>query len=242
MRQYLARIGLRKIETIFKGGSSLVVEAGPFKGMRLRGGSCGSVWVPKLVGSYECELSPYVEEVVARQPDLLIDLGCAEGYFAIGFAVRSPKTMVLAADTNPFARQRTRQLARLNKVRARVRTAGWISPARLESELARAAAPVLWCDIEGGEAPLLNPDHVPSLRKAWLMVEDHQHSRGLPAREFAARFAVSHDCMAVSQVPRIPSNWLQPNIDALLTADQRQLALSELRPKDQVWHIFRPRL
>src|SRR5688572_28710039 len=106
MRRYLDRIGMRAVEKAFEAVSPLVVRRGPFQGMRLLPGSCGSVWTSKLMGSYEVELAPFVDEIAARRPDILIDLGCAEGYFAIGFAMKLAGVQIIAADTNPFARAR----------------------------------------------------------------------------------------------------------------------------------------
>ncbi len=241
MRKYLHHIGVSAVDRIVQRNLPLTVRKGPFRGMKLLSGSCGSVWTPKLLGSYESELSPLIEEAIIRCPDVFIDLGCAEGYFAIGFALRLPAAKIIAADINPLARRQVRALAERNAVSKRLKLLGWMSPRRLEAELVRASSPVLWCDIEGGEAGLLDPLRVPSLRKAWILVEDHSHLGGVSEREFCARFENSHQSSTLRQTRRVAQDWIPEEVAGLLGQDQRELAVNELRPEGQVWHLFRPR-
>ena len=68
-----------------------VVQGGPFAGMTyVRGVSCANT-ISRLLGSYEAELHPVVEQVISRSYPTVIDVGCAEGYYAIGLARRSPQ-------------------------------------------------------------------------------------------------------------------------------------------------------
>ena len=36
--------------------------------------------IPRLLGGYEASLAPSINEIVEAKPDLIIDVGCAEGY------------------------------------------------------------------------------------------------------------------------------------------------------------------
>src|SRR5437660_11467263 len=71
------------------------VRQGPFAGMRYIDRAIGSAYLPKLLGTYECELAAIIEEVCARGPRLIIDLGAAEGYYAVGLALRNPQARVV---------------------------------------------------------------------------------------------------------------------------------------------------
>src|SRR5215831_3414954 len=68
------------------------ITAGPFKGARLpvswrdRGS--------KLLGFYEQELHPFIEAVIEWKPDVVVNVGCAEGYYAIGRRSESPARRV----------------------------------------------------------------------------------------------------------------------------------------------------
>src|SRR5947209_10340484 len=66
----------------------LAVQDGPFKEMKL---AESTSWgdgdtLPKLLGCYEAELHPAVNEALGKDYAAVINVGCAEGYYAIGFA------------------------------------------------------------------------------------------------------------------------------------------------------------
>ena len=64
------------------------VAAGPFAGMRYITRSCGSKLAPKVIGCYERELHPAIENAIRGDYQRIIDIGCAEGYYAVGLAWR----------------------------------------------------------------------------------------------------------------------------------------------------------
>src|SRR5436190_882004 len=63
------------------------VLGGIFKGLQYpRFESSGSGLVTKLLGSYENELHPFIQQLGANKYTEIIDIGCAEGYYAVGLA------------------------------------------------------------------------------------------------------------------------------------------------------------
>lgn len=56
--------------------------------------------VPKLLGSYECELHEIIESALRSNHHRVIDVGSAEGYYAVGFALKRG-CHVVAFDTDP---------------------------------------------------------------------------------------------------------------------------------------------
>ncbi len=240
MRRYFDRIGLTDLEQQTRNLLPLSVRKGPFAGMKLLSWACGSVWIPKILGCYEVELEFTIEEIVRAEPDVIVDVGCAEGYFAVGFAMRAA-ARVIAADTNPVARRMVHKLAQMNGVRDRVITTGWITRQKLEHLLAGAGKPVVWCDIEGGEWELLDPNKVPSLRKAWILIEDHEHATGMPLSGFVDRFSHTHNHRLIAQSGRRAMEWMPGELISSLTERDMDLAISELRPPDQKWLFFKPK-
>src|SRR5438876_11547620 len=63
------------------------VSNGSFRGMAYVPEAVGSSLLPKLIGSYEQEITPAIEEMVAKRPPRIIDIGAAEGYYAVGLAL-----------------------------------------------------------------------------------------------------------------------------------------------------------
>ena len=148
--------------------------SGPFAGLDYVEGAVGSCYLPKLIGTYEMELTDQVEAIVALQPRRLIDIGAAEGYYAVGFAKRIPGCTVVSFEMNPIGRELHRKLAELNGVAARNDIRGECTPEVLAQCLAESSEPALiQCDVEAYEGVLLDPEAVPALRRATILVEVH---------------------------------------------------------------------
>jgi len=98
-----------------------IVLNGPFKGMQY--GSIGalcSTFIPKIIGSYESELHPVIEEIIINNYTEVWDIGCAEGYYAVGLALSMPNAQITAFDIELDARENCLELAKLNAVEERV--------------------------------------------------------------------------------------------------------------------------
>ena len=98
-----------------------IVLNGPFKGMHY--GSIGalcSTFIPKIIGSYESELHSIIQEIIKTGYTEIWDVGCAEGYYAVGLALSMPNTKITAFDIELDARKNCFELAKLNFVEERV--------------------------------------------------------------------------------------------------------------------------
>ena len=71
--------------------------------------------------------------------DALINIGCAEGYYAVGFAHANPAIEVLAVDTSSPALDMLSKLATLNGLQDRIHIADAHTPAELEGLLIATA-------------------------------------------------------------------------------------------------------
>src|SRR5689334_17519514 len=63
-----------------------IVDCGPFVGMRYLRSACCERILPKLLGSYEEELWPALRRLAALPIPAVVNVGCAEGYYAVGLA------------------------------------------------------------------------------------------------------------------------------------------------------------
>src|SRR5579863_8220696 len=63
--------------------SGTVIMAGPFKGMRYIDRSINSALFPKLLGTYESEIAPFLDKLKCIRPHTLINIGAGEGYYAV---------------------------------------------------------------------------------------------------------------------------------------------------------------
>ena len=127
------------------------VRAGPFAGLTYPRDQLADVDAPvaKLVGCYEQEIAATFREALADGVDVFVDVGSADGYYAVGMAVRSPSLTTHAYDLSRSARNLCAAIAALNGVDARVRLGSSCDTAAL-ARLPLDGA-LLLCDIEGGE-------------------------------------------------------------------------------------------
>src|SRR3954469_9686968 len=69
-----------------------VVEGGLFPGLRLPQQASEGCLIPKLLGIYEAPLIQHLHRLLARSPEVVLNIGCAEGYYAVGLARLLPDT------------------------------------------------------------------------------------------------------------------------------------------------------
>src|ERR1035438_908140 len=88
------------------------VRSGPFAGMRWGNRAVGSMVVPKLVGTYEKELASIIEHLPVF--DLVIDIGAAEGWYAVGLLYRKAARKVVAFEQTENGQNGCRDNAKRN--------------------------------------------------------------------------------------------------------------------------------
>ena len=69
-----------------------VVMHGPFAGMTYVAEATEGALIARLLGVYESELHPHIEAFAAEGLDCVIDVGCAEGYYAVKCVYEINKT------------------------------------------------------------------------------------------------------------------------------------------------------
>jgi hypothetical protein len=212
------------------------VQSGPFEGMDYVVNASEGSLLPRLIGSYESELHPHILALAAEGLDQVIDVGCAEGYYAVGLARLMPEVTVHAFDIDPVARTWCAALAEKNEVADRVR----IGEAFAGEDFARYenSRTLVFMDIEGGERILLDPDKWPALRTLPIIVETHGGPKFAIAEELTRRFEGSHDIIRVYQGGK--TGPMPPLIASLGHLDQL-IAIWEWRRYPTPWLVMRPK-
>jgi predicted O-methyltransferase YrrM len=214
------------------------VLTGPFRGMSYGSQSFCSTLGPKLLGTYELEIHHLVEDAIARQPNLIVDVGTAEGYYAVGLAMRLPHARVVGFDIDRVAQTLVAKTAGRNQIGSRLEVRGECSPAILNSVLDTDGNPLIICDCEGYEDILLSPSAVPNLAKASILVELHDFShRGITER-IAQRLAPTHHVQTVTSRLRTAADFPK---EARITNPAIDL-MNEHRPGAMNWHYAVPRV
>ena len=172
------------------------VMAGPFKGLRYVDDSVSSVYGAKLLGVYEKELHPVIEQLIADAPDRVIDVGAAEGYYAVGMAYRL-RCPVFAFERDEKGRALLLAMARLNDVDGELAIEGECSPAELQAAMAAPAHPLVIMDVEGAESTLMDPKKLPASGKTKFLIEVHEGIVPGLVDLIRSRFAPTHDIRVI---------------------------------------------
>lgn len=152
--------------------SNASVLSGPFTGLLLDYNALKVHTAPKFLGTYEKEITTFVERAITRQPSVVLNVGTSEGYYAVGFATRLPSARVFAAEADPKSLSATLTNASLNKVRSRVFPIGILRKSEFSNYLKKSNS-LIFMDCEGFEFELLDLEADPILQSVDIIVEIH---------------------------------------------------------------------
>lgn len=227
------REAARRLELTRELGNQVL--SGPFAGMTLTVESSWNHMGPYILGSYEEELHAAIEQVIALGPTTIVDIGAAEGYYAIGLARRLPDATVYASDVDPVSRRLCRENAERNGVSDRVVIFGALSPSRLGEILTGGG--VLLMDCEGCELELLDPELVPQLTQTYVIVELHDFIDPTIRETVERRLARTHVLELVDVHERAISNYphAAPEHFEWMASEDRPVV-----PHPMQWALCRP--
>ncbi|AEV98687.1 hypothetical protein A4D02_09085 [Niastella koreensis] len=223
------------ISKVFKNLNSTVCH-GPFKGMKYIKRSYGSGLIPKLLGTYEQELHQVIDQIISTGYQNIVDIGCAEGYYAVGFALKcrnKPGFRVYAYDINEEALQSLKTLSALNSVSDSIIPGACCDYKDLERF--KNTKTLIFCDIEGDELSLLDPAKAPSLINYDLLVEIHDSGdeAGVIKSQLKHRFKKTHFIQLIQYTSRSISDATA--ITHTANVRLRQFAVNEGRKKGMEW-------
>lgn len=214
----------------------VTVFQGPFAGMTYLDQSTEGALVARLLGCYEAELHPHLAAIAGEGLDCVIDVGCAEGYYAVGLARLLPAITVHAHDISDVAREACADLAARNGVTDRVIIGGEFKPQDFEAFAGQRV--LVLVDAEGAELDVLRPDLSPALANMKLVVETHDVFRPGALQTLIERFSPTHDIIRVDSRGKTLEfpGWL-----AGLSDLDRLLATWEWREQPTPWLVMRPK-
>jgi hypothetical protein len=221
---------------VFERTNGFVVR-GPFQSMKIlpKWEWGDSDCAGKLLGIYECELYDSIEEVIQNNHDLIMNIGCAEGFYGVGFGMRTDAQIVMI---DPFvaALNIARENANANKVN-KILFSSESHPEVFRHYLQKYKNPFIFMDCEGAEEDILDLAVIPELAKTAIMVESHDCNRPGLTDKLVARFAETHQIKLIRQGNKNP---YMPLIDDLDDYDKMLLCV-EARPSTMIWLYMYPK-
>lgn len=218
---------------------SVRVASGPFAGMRYIMRAHGSGLGAKIAGTYEKELHSILSASLRGAFSHVIDIGAAEGYYAVGFARAG--FAVTAFESTLDARILLTELAARNNVHVDVR--GICDVDQLRNAISPSENTLVICDIEGAELDVLKPDLVPALANAWLLVEAHDILQDGITEALRDRFEPSHSVSVIDTTPRQISDFPRQHhsLFKLLPEVLAIRSMAESRPGPMSWLWLEPK-
>jgi hypothetical protein len=153
---------------------SFIVSSGIFKGMKWpRRTLVGSEFAPKILGTYELEIQDLFRELVNDvQITSFVDIGAAEGYYAVGAAMIRPQLPVFAYEIQEQAHNGIRSLAESNGVSKLLTVLPTFCVQQVDISKI-GSKPLVLVDIEGAEVELIDQSFQKLFTKATLLIEVH---------------------------------------------------------------------
>lgn len=215
--------GIRIIKTI---SPDLKVLQGPFEGLQYPHiDITEATLVPKIAGSYESQLNSIVERIIEKGYSDIIDVGCAEGYYAVGFARRMPATTIHAFDINKKDLEFCALMATKNDV-SNISFNSFCSPRTL-LDFVSTGRTLVFCDAEGYELELFTPEVISKLRNTDFLIELHDTVNPQLSSILKSRFINTHCIEIVNNRETDITNFF-PKLD-MLDATDKLYAVTEHR-------------
>lgn len=236
--QHDGDIAEEKLKRLYADGK---VKGGFFEGLRYA--SMKSVYsslYPKLFGSYEIELYPVLQEFNKNDYRNILDIGCAEGYYAVGLAMKFPHAKVYAYDIEPEALRLCSELAIHNNVQDRVILGEKCSSDTLE-KFGFSGRSLIVSDCEGYERELFTKDNIGKLGSVDLIIELHSFVYRDVKEYLVELFAPSHDHELISSFDTARKLFdFKPFMENMTKAEQMKV-IDEKRPFTMEWLILKPK-
>ncbi|XOV91912.1 MAG: hypothetical protein ACFHWX_17100 [Bacteroidota bacterium] len=198
---------------------------------------------PKLAGTYEKEISHYFERNNLENYDCFIDVGAAEGYYAIGVALSNPEIKIVTFESNMINRIWLDHLSIRNNVSNKIKQGEYCSSEVLIKEIKKWNNPFILIDIEGGEYELLESSKIEFFRNCSLLVEIHEFIYPNMAEVIRSRFESSHTVEEIVQRKRstmdLPLNLNR--VQKFLFKKASFEILNEKRPMTMKWIFLKPK-
>lgn len=217
------------------------VGFGEFAGLNFRAGrSIANQYHSKLLGTYEKELSPVWHAIRAVNYDLIVNVGAADGLYAVGLSKMHPEAPAIAFEADDRYQNSIKQLASDNGVKLEIR--GYCTPAGLAECFRSSKRPLALVDVEGFEFTLLDQNTIPSLGGCDILLETHEFLDIPGNDEMMRRFSPTHDIEIIRAKRRRLSDLpFDPPHDQALRLDLVTL-LQEHRSYPQEWLWMRSRM
>ena len=219
------------------------VQYGLFKGMELG----GEVWwskydlSTKILGVYEEHVLARIGEFYSASSAPFIDIGAADGYFAVGVAKSLPAAKVFAFEISDRGRSVLQNNAQLNECSSAIAVGDEATYEALANIISMHQSALVLIDIEGDEYQLLDSEMLSLLSSSTVIVELHPRK---VADGWHLQQKLMQDAAKFFETEILVRETYNPNMFEELSEfsdEDRLLAFSEGRKAVGLWLILTPK-
>lgn len=216
---------------------------GPFKGMKLNPNSYLSKYILAnfALGSYENKVQTELENFSKKyQHDVFIDVGGADGLFAIGVLVNSMFKKTIVFELEQRGQKAILENAKLNSVSDKIEINGMADYDSLSKVISSNPNSVLLMDIEGAEFDIFNKDLLYKMSKIPFIIEIHCFKDGDQKKynELKNLIKLTHDFKVLNNDKQELSSHVHLKD---FTDMQKALVLTERRTIRAEWLVCEPK-
>lgn len=220
------------------------VKYGPFQGMKypeLEG--VGSELFPKLLGCYEMELYEWLDRIQHNQYDKIVNIGCAEGYYAVGLGRIFKDSEIYAFDLAERARVLCMQMGLANDLGERLKVFSKCTSNTL-NKLDFGSRSLIVCDCEGFEYELFQAEVMDNISNCDILIELHDFINPAISEKMLPLFEETHNLQIYRSMDdefRILQLSEKYKELRALSEYEKKIALGELRPTTMEWAFLTPK-
>ena len=212
------------------------IQSGLFAGTILNPDSLSSQFLPKYIGTYECEVQDHLASI--KNPlNCFLNIGCADGFYLAGIA-RWRRIPCIGVDIDPRSAAAIAHVGQTNDVSDLVNFSGSINEA---AQQLRGSVLIL-IDVDGAEFQVLQEllDGMaknPHIKHAHLILESDLNAEGIGMNHPALIRALCDQNWSIDRlIQQNPSKRFLPYYSHLSFLDQVTLAC-EGRSGGQCWIV-----
>lgn len=210
-------------DVVFK-KSNGQVQSGLFKNLKLKK---RSDLYSKILGIYENQLHIYIKDAISKKPNLLINIGCGDGYYGLGISKIIPEIKSILVDINEDELNNCKENCLLNNLK-NIEFKNSISNNELKNLYENNNNIFFIIDAEGAEANLLEIDE--NFTNSNFLIECHDFIVPNITELLKNKFMFSHKIYEITDCQKtIDLEYLD------LSLDQKIFFQSEGRPGIMKW-------
>lgn len=212
----------------------LKVLNGPFKGMIYPSAvSIGSTFVPKILGSYEKEITNFINYILKQDYKNIIDVGCAEGYYAIGLGLRFKKSKIYAFDIDKNAQKQCELMAKVNNIDIKI---NGLCTKNFLKKLSNGGKSLIILDCEGYEKNLIDKEVADRNQGNDFLIETHDFEDISITDYILNSFRKTHRLEIIESIDDISKvyNYQFKELSGMTLHEKKEI-LSEYRPNIMRW-------